>query len=47
MTSDEQHDKIKIFNFGVAGYMGKLVDYRQLVEVMRSIDTYGTISERA
>jgi CheY-like chemotaxis protein len=44
-TSDEQHDKLNSFNFGVAGYMSKPVDYGQFVEVMRSIDAYWTISE--
>lgn len=44
-TSDEQQDKLNSFNFGVAGYMGKPVDYGQFVEVMRSIDAYWTISE--
>jgi len=44
-TSEEQKDKIESFNLGVAGYMRKPVDYRQFVEVMRSIDTYWTLSE--
>jgi CheY-like chemotaxis protein len=44
-TSDEQQDKLSSFNWGVAGYMSKPVDYRQFVEVMRSINTYWTISE--
>lgn len=44
-TSEEQQDKMNSFNLGVAGYMAKPVDYRQFVEVMRSIDMYWTISE--
>jgi CheY-like chemotaxis protein len=44
-TSEEQQDKLQSFNLGVAGYMTKPVDYRQFVEVMRSIDSYWTISE--
>jgi DNA-binding response OmpR family regulator len=44
-TSEEQQDKVNSFNLGVAGYMVKPVDYRQFVEVMRSIDTYWTISQ--
>ncbi|MGC2457269.1 MAG: response regulator [Gallionellaceae bacterium] len=44
-TSEEQQDKISSFNLGVAGYMAKPVDYRQFVEVMRTIDAYWTISE--
>lgn len=44
-TSEEQQDKVSSFDLGVAGYMAKPVDYRQFVEVMRSIDAYWTISE--
>ncbi|MEO6431357.1 MAG: response regulator [Nitrosospira sp.] len=44
-TSEEQQDKVNSFNMGVAGYMTKPVDYRQFVEVMRSIDAYWTICE--
>jgi CheY-like chemotaxis protein len=44
-TSEEQQDKVNSFNLGVAGYMAKPVDYRQFVEIMRSIDAYWTISE--
>jgi len=44
-TSEEQQDKINSFNLGVAGYMAKPVDYRQFVDVMRTIDAYWTISE--
>jgi CheY-like chemotaxis protein len=44
-TSVEQQDKLESFNFGVAGYMAKPVDYGQFVEVIRSINAYWTISE--
>lgn len=44
-TSSEQQDKINSFDLGVAGYMAKPVDYRQFVEIMRTIDAYWTISE--
>jgi len=44
-TSREQQDKLDSFDLGVAGYMAKPVDYRQFVEVMRTIDAYWTISE--
>ena len=43
--SGEQQDKVNSFDLGVAGYMAKPVDYRQFVEVMRTIDAYWTISE--
>jgi CheY-like chemotaxis protein len=44
-TSKEQEDKVDSFNFSVAGYMAKPVDYRQFVDVMRSIDVYWSLSE--
>lgn len=44
-TSEEQQDKVNSFNLGVAGYMAKPVDYRRFVEMMRSIDSYWTVSE--
>ena len=44
-ASDDQQDKLNSFNFGAVGYMAKPVDYPQFVEVMRSIDTYWTISQ--
>ncbi|SOD39906.1 response regulator [Nitrosovibrio sp. Nv4] len=43
-ASDDQQDKLNSFNLGVAGYVAKPANYRQLVEVIRSIDTYWTIS---
>jgi CheY-like chemotaxis protein len=44
-TSCEEQDKIESFNLGVAGYMLKPVDYRQFVEVVKTIDLYWTLSE--
>src|SRR5687768_14492290 len=44
-TSDDHEDKLDSFNLGAAGYMAKPVDYRQFVEVMRSIDAYWTLSQ--
>jgi CheY-like chemotaxis protein len=44
-TSEEQKDKVRSFDLGVAGYMAKPVDYRQFVEMIRSIDVYWTLSE--
>ncbi len=44
-TSEEQQDKVSSFDLGVAGYMAKPVDYRQFVDVMRTIDAYWTVSE--
>ena len=44
-TSEEQEDKVRSFDLGVAGYMAKPVDYRRFVEILRSIDMYWTRSE--
>lgn len=44
-TSKSEQDKVESFNLGVAGYMIKPVDYRQFVEVVKTIDLYWTLSE--
>ena len=44
-TSQDEQDKIKSFELGVAGYMIKPVDYWQFVEVVETIDLYWTLSE--
>lgn len=44
-TSEEQQDKVSSFNLGVAGYIAKPVSYRQFVEIMRTFNSYWTISE--
>ena len=44
-TSKEDQDKVDSFNFGVAGYMIKPVDYRKFVEVIKTINLYWTLSE--
>ncbi len=44
-TSKEQNDKYESFKNHAAGYMIKTTDYKQFVEVMRTIDKYWTTSE--
>jgi CheY-like chemotaxis protein len=44
-TSKDEYDKIQSFDLGVAGYMEKPVDYKQFVEVVRTINLYWTLSE--
>jgi len=44
-TSEEPQDKISCFDLGVADYIAKPVDYRQFVEIMRTIKAYWTIHE--
>lgn len=46
-TSSQEQDKLASFQNGVAGYMNKPVDYKQFVELIRSIKLYWTISEIA
>ncbi len=46
-TSHEEQDKIASFDWSVAGYMTKPVDYLKFVEAMRTIDAYWTLSEPA
>lgn len=44
-TSKEEQDKVNSFKLGVAGYMIKPVDYKQFVEVIRTINLYWLLSE--
>jgi CheY-like chemotaxis protein len=44
-TSKEGKDKLQSFELGIAGYMIKPIDYKQFVEVIRTIDLYWTLSE--
>jgi len=44
-TSTEPSDKYDSYELGIGGYMAKPVDYRKFVDLMRTIDTYWTLSE--
>ncbi len=44
-TSHEEQDKLASFDWSVAGYMTKPVDYLKFVEAMRTIDAYWTLCE--
>jgi CheY-like chemotaxis protein len=44
-TSREERDKVESFRLGVAGYMLKSIDYKDFVEVVRTISIYWTLSE--
>jgi CheY-like chemotaxis protein len=44
-SSKGEQELLETFDHGVAGYMVKPANYLQLVEVMRVIDLYWTISE--
>ena len=45
--SREEQDRLQTFDLGVAGYMLKPVDYRQFVDVIRTIHQYWSRSEMA
>ena len=44
-TSKEEQDKLSSFNYSVAGYIIKPVDYMQFVEAVKTIRMYWTLSE--
>jgi CheY-like chemotaxis protein len=44
-TSKECRDKIESFKLGVAGYMVKAPKYEELMEIIKTIDLYWTLSE--
>ena len=44
-SSEEEQDRMDSFELGIAGYMLKPDDYKKLVEVIRAIDLYWTVSE--
>ncbi len=43
-TSKEEQDETESFKLGVAGYMIKPVDYKQFVEVIKTVHLYWTLS---
>ena len=44
--SDDRADKLASFNLSAAGYVQKPVDYLQLLEAIRTIKLYWTLSEQ-
>ena len=44
-SSYEEQDRTASFDKSVAGYMVKPVDYKQFIEVIRTISLYWTVSE--
>lgn len=44
-TSSEYNDKVKSFEFSVAGYLVKPLDYSKFVEMIRTLSNYWTTSE--
>ncbi len=46
-TSREENDRTESFRMSVAGYIIKPVDFRDFVQVIKTIDHYWTLSELA
>jgi CheY-like chemotaxis protein len=44
-TSNEDKDKTESFNLGISGYMVKPVNYKDFVEIIRTISMYWNLSE--
>jgi CheY-like chemotaxis protein len=44
-TSSEVHDIVETFQLSVAGYVVKPIDYEKVVEAIKTIDLYWTLSE--
>jgi len=44
-TSSEHQDRLSSFNYSVAGYMVKPINYHEFVEMMKSISDYWSHSE--
>jgi CheY-like chemotaxis protein len=43
--SNDEHDMVKCFNLCAAGYVVKPNSYEEFVDVMKTLDTYWTLSE--
>ena len=44
-TSSQQEDIIESFNFGIAGYIVKSLDYTEFTEAIKTINLYWTLSK--
>ena len=44
-TSNSEQDIAKSFELGAAGYMVKSVDYKKFMEIIKTIDSYWTLSK--
>lgn len=44
-TSREESDRLKSYDFSVAGYISKPMDFEKFVEAVRIIELYWTLSE--
>jgi CheY-like chemotaxis protein len=44
-TSEDERDKLKSYEFSVAGYIVKPTEYKEFLEAIRTLDSYWTLSE--
>ena len=44
-TSDEEKDKIAAYNFNIAGYILKPIEFGQFVDTIKTLDAYLTLCE--
>lgn len=44
-TSDEERDKIAAYNFNIAGYILKPIDFGQFLETIKTLNAYWTLCE--
>lgn len=45
LTSDEERDKVKAYDLNVAGYIIKPVTLAAFVEIMATLNQYGSVNE--
>lgn len=46
-TSQDEEDRKKSFDFGVAGYVVKPVDYEEFIDAIKTINNYWSLSQLA
>ncbi|MGD1844756.1 MAG: response regulator [Salibacteraceae bacterium] len=46
-TSKDNYDKLESYKLGIAGYMVKPIDFKEFVDLMRTLTTYWSKSEYA
>jgi CheY-like chemotaxis protein len=44
-TSDEERDKIAAYNFNIAGYILKPIEFGQFLDTIKTLDAYWTLCE--
>jgi len=44
-TSDEEGDKVAAYNFNIAGYILKPIEFGQFIDTIKTLDAYWTLCE--